>query len=147
MLDPIDAARKDATQRDKRCCEMDTDNDGNCVIHRAVREALPLKFLPVNVDLTYDLMKTFGKSEIEHAATLLILHLQEKNSWSFTFSSLYNYYIGNGLNTDDMLFGLFGPWVDDGPNIIRDDGHYIINWGSGLQVTQEFLKAIAKHVR
>ena len=69
-----------------------------------------------------------------------IHHLQEKNGWNFTFSSLYNYYVAHNLNTDEMLFGLLGPWFDDGPMHFQEDGFWIGNWGNGLQVTEAFLK-------
>jgi hypothetical protein len=46
-----------------------------------------------------------------------------------------------------MLFGLLGTWFDDGPMRVQDDMFYIVNWGNGLQVTQEFLKRVSKYVK
>ena len=138
------------------CCARDTDLDGNCDIHvskgvlRHTPEPERLNFGPNDVDLSNGLCSTFGKGEVESAAEHLIEYLQEKgeNKWWFTFGGLYLYYYNNNLNSDEMLFGLLGPWFDDGGMMhFREDGFYIVNWGSGLQVTEEFLKRIKRHVR
>jgi hypothetical protein len=80
----------------------------------------------------------------------LIEYLQETGNehWSFKFAGLFDFYRRKGLNTDEMLFGLMGQWFDDGGQMcFREDSGYIVNWGSGLQVTQDFLKRVSKHVR
>jgi hypothetical protein len=107
-----------------------------------------LNFKPSDVDLSNDLCSTFGKCEVETAAAHLIEYLRENgDTWHFKFSGLYVYYYNHQLNSDEMLFGLLGPWFDDGGLMsFRKDGFYIVNWGSGLQVTENFLKRIAKHV-
>jgi hypothetical protein len=112
-----------------------------------------LSFSPKDVDLSNQLCSTFGKAEIEDAAMHLIEYLVERNraaetpnNWFFSFSGLLDYYVTKKLNVNEMLFGLFGSWLDDGPFVVREDGFYIVNWGNSLQVAQEFLKRIAKHV-
>jgi hypothetical protein len=140
----------------EQCCERDNDYDGNCDIHSAkgvlrlpVEPELNLKFKPSDVDLSNHLCSTFGKCEVETAAVHLIEYLCDsaENDWSFTFSGLWSYYYNHQLNSDEMLFGLLGPWFDDGPMFIQEDGFLIVNWGNGLQITGAFLKRIAKHVK
>jgi hypothetical protein len=108
-----------------------------------------MKFSPKDVDLSTGLCSTFGKCEVETAACHLIEYLTsiDADNWSFTFGGLYIYYYNNKLNTNEMLFGLLGCWFDDGPMRVQDDRFLIVNWDNGLQVTQEFLKAISKHVK
>jgi hypothetical protein len=108
-----------------------------------------MKFSPSDVDLSTGLMSTFGKAELETSAEHLIRYLQsiDAENWSFTFAGLYEYYVKNKLNTNEMLFGLLGTWFDDGPMRVQDDMFYIVNWGNGLQVTQEFLKRVSKYVK
>jgi hypothetical protein len=138
----------------EQCCERDTDHDGNCDIHsekgvlrnKAMEPSIDFK--PSDVDLSNWLCSTFGKSEIEYAAVHLIEYLRDNgDKWVFKFSGLFCHYYNHQLNTDEMLFGLFGPWFDDGPLCFQEDGFWIGNWGNGLQVTEAFLKRIAKHVR
>lgn len=107
------------------------------------------EFRPSDVNLENGLMSTFGKCEIETAATHLIEYLRDEceDHWkSFHLFGLLVYYHNRGLNTDEALFGLMGPWLDDGPFRFQDAGFYIVNWGNGLQVTQDFLNRISKHV-
>ena len=107
-----------------------------------------INFKPSDVDLSNGLCSTFGKSEIEYAAVHLIEYLVESgDEWHFKFDGLYRYYYAHKLNVDEMLFGLLGPWFDDGPMRFQEDGFLIGNWGNGLQVTESFLKRIAKHVK
>ena len=107
-----------------------------------------VKFIkPSDVDLSNDLCSTFGKCEIEIAAIHLIEYLRDNGDvWNFTFTGLWTHYYNHQLNTDEMLFGLLGPWFDDGPMRFQEDGFWIVNWGNGLSVTEEFLKRIEKHV-
>jgi len=111
-----------------------------------VKEAKTL--VPTDINLSNYLCSTFGKSETEQAAVHLIEYLQEINAenWHFKFSGLLDFYKRKGLNQDEALFGLFGSWFDDGGAMgFKDDPGYIVNWGNGLQVTQDFLKRIQRH--
>jgi hypothetical protein len=106
------------------------------------------ELVPADINLSTNLCSTFGKSEREFAATYLIRYLQEINAekWNFTFAGLLEFYQRKKLNTNEILFGLFGSWFDDGPLCFQDDPGFIVNWGNGLQVTQDFLKRLQKHV-
>jgi hypothetical protein len=107
------------------------------------------KLVPADINLEYELSSTFGKREVEDAAVHLVRYLQEINAekWNFKFAGLLDYYKRNDLNADEMLFGLFGSWFDDGGMMgFKEDPGYIVNWGNGLQVTQDFLKRLQSHV-
>jgi hypothetical protein len=108
-----------------------------------------LCFDPSEVNLSNGLCSTFGKSETEKSAEHLIRYLQANgDKWHFKLAGLFVYYIDHKLNTDELLFGLYGPWFDDGGLMtFQEDPFYIVNWGSGLQVTEGFLERIKKHVR
>jgi hypothetical protein len=108
-----------------------------------------LNIVPADINLASGLQSTFGKCETEQSAVHLIEYLQEINAerWNFGFAGLIDFYKRKGLNTDEILFGLYGSWFDDGGAMgFKDDPGYIVNWGNGLQVTQDFLKRVSKHV-
>ena len=103
---------------------------------------------PADINLSNYLCNTFGKAETEQSAVHLIEYLQEIHSekWHFKLSGLLDFYKRKGLKQDEALYGLFGSWFDDGGTMcVRQDPGYIINWGYGLQVTQDFLERIQKH--
>lgn len=102
---------------------------------------------PKDVNLSTNLIGTFGKHEVEISAVHLVRYLQgiEYKNWHFTVTGLVEYYQNNKLNPDEMLFGLLGSWIDDGPWESLGDPGYIIHWGSSLQVTSSFLNRLEKH--
>lgn len=104
-------------------------------------------FRPQDVDLSSCLGGTFGKMEVELAARNLVAYLVYANhTWNnFKLSGLCWYYDHNNFK-DQPLFGLMGPWFDDGPMIFRE-GIFVVNMTNHLAVTDEFLRRIRKFVK
>lgn len=57
----------------------------------------------------------FGKYEVEEVAGRLVSFFEEKGFWSeFSIEELGDFYRQRGWDPNTMLFGLLGPWYDDG---------------------------------
>jgi hypothetical protein len=85
----------------------------------------------------------FGKHEVERAAGRLVSFLiHRRMGWaSFTYRELIMYYDWMKWPTDDVLFGLTGPWLDDG-EIMVPRSSYLVHGGSCLLFTEEFLRRV-----
>jgi hypothetical protein len=105
---------------------------------------------PGDIDLSDGLADTFGKSEVETAAELLVeFHQERERGWDFfSLEEIRGFYLRKGLNPNEMLFGLIGPYLDDGGmGCIRNPHPYIIHFGAKLAVTALFVQRIARHKR
>ncbi len=84
----------------------------------------------------------FGKHEVEDAAIKLIeFFVARKNGeWStFTFKELHDFYVDHRYNPNEMLFGLMGPWYDDGGlGCVREDADLVRHLGHALETTEKF---------
>ncbi len=83
----------------------------------------------------------FGKHEVEDAAIKLIEFFVARKfgEWAaFTFSELHDFYVERGYRPNEMLFGLMGPWYDDGPMYMREGIAYVAHHGHVLEMTEAF---------
>lgn len=104
-------------------------------------------FQPKDVDTSQQFGSTFGKCEVEEAARYLVKFLTEcGHAWNkFSMIDLARYYDRNSIK-DQPLFGLLGPWLDDGGWEFLS-GDFVVNMGDSLAVTDEFLNRISKFKR
>jgi hypothetical protein len=112
-------------------------------------------FQPQDVDLSSCLGGAFGKCEVEIAARDLILYLvYGVHPWNeFSMEGLCRWIMRPKLHPlerprpkQQPLFGLMGPWFDDGPMVFRE-GIFVVNMIEHLAVTDEFLLRIRKFVK
>lgn len=106
------------------------------------------RFAPCDIDLSSHLRNTFGKCEIEDATCKLIQFLVETGrGWNeIHIGDLVDFYRQKGWNTDEIMFGLFGSWIDDGCWRTWKSMMFT-NWGNGIVPEQAFFERIKEHVR
>ena len=103
---------------------------------------------PREIDLSDGLCSTFGKAEVEEAACRLVKFFQERRGlWqSFTFVELEVFYASKRWKPNEMLFGLFGPWYDDGgTGHIQNPPDYVIHFGEVLATTELFQQKCSRN--
>ena len=91
----------------------------------------------------------FGKREAEETAGKLLTYFQSKDSWSFTITELFNFFVSRGWNPDMMLYGLSGVWEDPDTNGIIDpyvesDVYLILGSDGRYRITNLFLQKLAE---
>lgn len=83
----------------------------------------------------------FGKYEIESAAGRLVAFFQHIGQWrSFGLAELLEFYRSKEWDPKMMLYGLHGDWWDDGDWAVKPSYCYLIDFGSGMKVTHEFVQ-------
>ncbi len=84
----------------------------------------------------------FGKHEVEDAAIKLLefFVIEKRGEWQpFTFFELHIFYNARRYNPNEMLFGLMGPWYDDGGiGSMREGNAYVIHLGQALEMSNSF---------
>lgn len=98
----------------------------------------------VKLDGCGAVMGGFGKYEVELAAGRLVEFLRTRSNYGFTFKELTRFYEEHQWNPDEMLFGLLGVWLDDGPMERVEGPPYVVHMGRFLMVTGEFLERVRK---
>ncbi len=87
----------------------------------------------------------FGKYEVEMAAGRLVEYLIHRGQgWKpFTLRGLIQFYDANNWESEDLLYGLLGHWIDDTMGLMNPPC-YLINMGKELAFTSLFLERLIK---
>lgn len=98
------------------------------------------------------LLKCFGKHEVELSAGRLLEFFRTSDRWcSFTIEELTAFYKSHdGWNSNDMFYGLQGPYFDDGGMMgYREPDHiYVVGVGGGkYNVTNHFIEQCAQNLK
>ncbi len=105
---------------------------------------------PESIDADNGLCSTFGKSEVEQAAGIVVKYCQKRDGWySFTLLELIEFCKEIGFDPNMNLYGLAGVWQDDSlMGGIREAHPSLVLWSNGRYcVTEEFILRCAKRLR
>lgn len=88
---------------------------------------------PEDVDTSGGQVGRFGKCEVEIVAANLVRFFQLRGGWvTFSLPELIFFYKLQGLDPRQALFGLLGPWYDDGGlGTIREGIPYLVALPNG----------------
>lgn len=89
----------------------------------------------------------FGKHEVEVSAERLIDYLVFRGQgWeSFSLSHMMRYYEARLWNPDEVLFGLIGPYYDDGGmGRVQEPKAWLVHTGSAIYISQAFRVAVSR---